>query len=410
MSSKYGLSGEKLLNTAFERMKKNVLNGSFVPRRFNPHGADFEPTATIAQPYIDNIIFEEGLQNDEDRSRRLVESEAYTIHIREDGHTLIQITSTQGGLHALETFAQLFFAHSLVSSSSYTPYAPLRIKDSPKFEHRGLNIDISRNWIPPIDVMRTLEAMAANKLNRLHIHASDAQSWPLEIPSLPELALKGAYSPSQIWTTQDLEDVQRHGREYGVEVFIEIDLPGHTTSIGNAYPHLITARGEHWPEYAVEPPCGQLRLNTTEVPIFIDTLLEDVLPRTSRYSSFFHLGGDELNLNAYLLDPSVRSSSRQVLQPLVQSFVDRVLSHTATNHLTTIMWEEMLLDWNLTLPENIIVQTWRGSDDDAMATVLARGHKVLFGSNSHWYLDCGFGQFFEPDLSNPDTPVRPPYE
>ena len=78
-------------------------------------------------------------------------------------------------------------------SGFYTVHALVHIKDSPAFEHRGLNLDISRNHIEPGDVRRIIEAMIYNKMNRLRIHASDSQSWPQEVPALPELAAKGAY-------------------------------------------------------------------------------------------------------------------------------------------------------------------------------------------------------------------------
>lgn len=82
--------------------------------------------------------------------------------------------------------------------------------------------------------MRTIEAMSFNKINRLHLHSSDSQSWSLEIPSLHELTIKGAYHPTQIWKTQDLQEVQKYGRIRGVEVHIEIDLPGHTAQSSDA--------------------------------------------------------------------------------------------------------------------------------------------------------------------------------
>lgn len=178
--------------------------------------------------------------------------ETYSLNIFENSSTLIKVASAEARLHALETFSQLFFTHSKYVSEAYTPYAPLSIFDGPVFEHRGLKLDISRNWIPPSHVIRTIEAMGANKLNRLHLHATDAQSWPLEIPALPDLAFKGAYSPSQIWTTTHLETVQRHVFLHGVEVFLEIDLPGHSNAIGSAYPHLITAGNEKsWSDFAL---------------------------------------------------------------------------------------------------------------------------------------------------------------
>ncbi|KAL6716237.1 Glucosamine-6-phosphate isomerase (Glucosamine-6-phosphate deaminase) (GNPDA) (GlcN6P deaminase) [Lecanora helva] len=393
---------EDLLSAAFERMKHNTLKRSYVPQKFHPRRAVFEPPANGSQTFIREISIEESVQED-------LGEAAYILKISEAGTALINTASSSGGLHAFETFSQLFFAHSAPTVGAYTPFAPVSIRDSPAFNHRGLNLDISRNWIAPGDVMRTIEAMAANKLNRLHIHASDAQSWPLEIPALPDLAIMGAYSPSQIWRTEDLEAVQRHGKSYGVEVFIEIDLPGHTTSIGNAYPQLITAKDEPWAKYSVEPPSGQLRLNSSDVPSFLDTLLHDLLSRTSQHSRFFHLGGDELNLDAYSIDPSVNSSSREVLQPLVQSLIDQVISIAKSYGLIVIMWEEMILDWDLNLPNDIIVQTWRGSQNNPLAAILGKGHQVLFGSNAYWYLDCGHGTFLDLEPSNPVSPIAPPY-
>ena len=105
-----------------------------------------------------------------------ISEESYSLEISTNGSALILTGSVIGGLHALEIFAQLFYAHSQPKVESYTSYAPISIVDGPAFKHRGLNLDISRNCIPPSDVMRVLEAMACNKMNRLHIHASDAES------------------------------------------------------------------------------------------------------------------------------------------------------------------------------------------------------------------------------------------
>ena len=393
---------EHLVQLAFERMKRNVFNRSFVPRKFHPRSAPFEPSINGSKQYIKEIRISESASED-------MEDEAYALDLGEDGKVMIRIGASIGGLRALESFAQLFFVHSDPDIGSYTPYAPTSIEDSPAFTHRGLNLDISRNWIPPADVMRTIEAMAATKLNRLHLHASDAQSWPLELPSLPDLAQKGAYDLSQIWHTEDLEMVQRHGTTFGVEVFVEIDMPGHTTSIGISYPHLTTAKDEQWDKYAVEPPSGQLRLNSTEVPPFIDTLLTDLLGCTSEHSRFFHLGGDELNRDAYLLDPTVKSSSKEVIRPLLQTLIDQVISLAKLYSLTVIMWEELVLEWDLALTEDVVVQAWRGNPDNAVSLLLKKGYKTIFGSNAYWYLDCGFGAFLDPETSNSATPIKSPY-
>lgn len=405
---------QTLLETAFERMKHTIIQQNIVPDKFHPRNTDYEPGKNDSDCNTVEVIVIKEVKNlkhsvlDDDRS-----SEAYSISITGNGETIIQITSPLGGMNALQTFSQLFFAHSNPSFGHYCSLTPLSIHDGPNFKHRGLNLDISRNWIPPTAVMRTIEALAATKLNKLHLHAADAQSWPLEIPSLPALAEKGAYSESQIWSVADLEAVQHHGLLHGVEVFLEIDLPGHTTAIGDAFPDLMTAANEDkWSQFALQPPSGQLRLNSSEVTQFLSTLLKDLLPRQSRWTSKFHIGGDELNLNAYTLDPTVRSSSPTVLQPLVQAFLDHVISVVQSHGLEPIVWEEMALEWNLTLPSSVTVQTWLSTS--ALNAVLAKGHKVLFGSSSHWYLDCGFGYYVDPSLQNPnlsdaDREIKPPY-
>lgn len=216
---------------AFKRAKELIFNHRFVPRKFHPRNVTFEPaldedrriitTLTVILSKLDHVITKEQVLN--------LSDEAYQLHISESGHASITAATIRGAVYGLDTFAQLFYAHSQSATESYLSIAPIRIVDSPEFEHRGINLDISRNWIAPEDALRVLNAMAHCKLNRLHLHASDAQSWPLDVPSLPELAIKGAYDPSQIRSSQDLRQVQRHGQLRGIEVYLEIDMPGTPT-------------------------------------------------------------------------------------------------------------------------------------------------------------------------------------
>lgn len=420
------MSLEEIMRTNFAQMMETMLKDRYLPRKFYPRNATFEPSIDGTETVIRMLTIQ--ITSPVDFSPFLAVSsqvidEAYSLTISKEGVAVITTTSAAGGIHALHSFEQLFYGHTQSTSILYTPYAPVDIVDAPRFQHRGLNLDIARNPIPPSDVLRVIDTMATTKLNRLHIHAADAQSWPLDIPSLPELALYGAYDPSQIWTVNDLRQVQHHGRLQGIEVFVEVDLPGHTTSISNAYPDLITAVSkEPWIEYAAEPPSGQLKLNDSRVPLFLTTLFSDLLPRVSPFTSLTHFGGDELNLNAYRFEPTINTTqpSKSLLRPLVQRLISHVVSLSSKYKLTPIFWEETLLDWNLTLPSDTIIQTWRSAA--AISKVLQAGHPVIFGANSHWYLDCGFGTFLDPkpaDSQNPglhhpnaddDNPrIRPPY-
>jgi len=115
-------------------------------------------------------------------------------------------------------------------------------------------------------------------------------------------------------------------------------------------------------------------------------------------TQYFHLGGDEVNANAYLLDPSVESNASDVLQPLMQKFMDRNQDQLRDAGFTPLVWEEMLLVWNLTLPNNTIVQTWQSTE--AVVDTVAKGYRALVGNYNFWYLDCGHGQWLDFHPSN----------
>jgi hexosaminidase len=70
---------------------------------------------------------------------------------------------------------------------------------------------------------------------------TDGQSWPLDIPAFPDLSQKGAYRRGLSYSPSDIDEIQSYGLYRGVEVYIEIDMPGHTSAIALAYPDLVAA-------------------------------------------------------------------------------------------------------------------------------------------------------------------------
>jgi len=71
----------------------------------------------------------------------------------------------------------------------------LYIKYGPIFAHRGIMLDSGRNYYPLREIMRTIRAMGYNKLNVFHWHITDSHSFPIVLPSEPELVNKGSYGP-----------------------------------------------------------------------------------------------------------------------------------------------------------------------------------------------------------------------
>lgn len=61
------------------------------------------------------------------------------------------------------------------------------ILDKPAFPYRGLMIDTSRNFIPITHLKRMIHAMSQNKLNILHWHITDTNSFPFYSKSVPQV-------------------------------------------------------------------------------------------------------------------------------------------------------------------------------------------------------------------------------
>ncbi len=76
---------------------------------------------------------------------------------------------------------------SLIPAEGAQRIATLDAQDAPRFDYRGIHLDVGRNFHTKAAVLRLLDQMAAYKLNKFHFHLSDDEGWRIEIPGLPEL-------------------------------------------------------------------------------------------------------------------------------------------------------------------------------------------------------------------------------
>jgi hexosaminidase len=219
--------------------------------------------------------------------------EAYEIHIQStDGHptAVLSASSALGVLRGLQTFTQLVYTlkptHKKTASSQDKAaqpdplqqsirfiHGPVHIKDQPAFPYRGLLLDTSRNFYSIASIQHTLRAMSWVKLNVLHWHIVDSQSWPIHIPSHPQLSQMGAYSDEETYSVQEIMDLTRFANSHGIEILLEIDSPGHTAIIGEAFPDLVACKNKApWSNYAAEPRPLFCTLSLRLTHIFSDLL------------------------------------------------------------------------------------------------------------------------------------------
>lgn len=287
-----------------------MLTKQLVPWKLRPHGSDFDPPtegrhhSTIRKVIIHQTSNNETRAPDYDqldesyelylpgpKGIQYTDSSVLASLLQRHGRmsTVYILAPTSAGvIQGLTTLAQLFYAHT--RDGVYSPLAPIIIKDKPKFVHRGVNLDTSRQWYPKEAILKLIDGMAWNKFNRFHWHITDSQSWPLEVPSMPDLAQKGAYWRNLYYTTKDVQDVYQYAEDRGIQVIMEIDMPGHTSAIGQAYPDLITGQNVQpmWTDVAAQPPSvSSCALSTSRILQMANIPLRVISSSTTRLLRIF---------------------------------------------------------------------------------------------------------------------------
>ncbi|KAM0793381.1 hypothetical protein ACM66B_000835 [Microbotryomycetes sp. NB124-2] len=323
------------------------------------------------------------------------QDESYELDIPSEGTATLEANTILGLLRGLQTFSQLVyelpFRHRR-RAFRYVADVPIWIRDKPAFPHRALMLDTSRNFFPVADILRTLKAMSYAKLNVFHWHATDSQSWPLFVPSLPRLNEKAAYSPSETYSRSDILHIQEYANARGISVLLEVDVPGHTASVAKLHPEHVACldKDDSWPQYAAEPPTGQLRLSE-QTTRFTGDIIDSVADMMK--SPYFSTGGDEVNDNCYLEDEPTRTEMQRrgdvSLDALLSDFVGSVHAGLKAAQKTPVVWEEMVLNHNLSLSQDTIVTVWISSAN--VRAVAEAGFRVIHAASDYFYLDCGAG-------------------
>lgn len=157
------------------------------------------------------------------------ESYCLVIPTSRCGKVTIKAQTVYGALYAIETLSQIV-QWSPAHNVFVIPNAPWNITDYPKYKHRGLLLDTSRHYYDTKDIYKVIDTMSWNKMNILHWHFLDATAFPYVSKAYPQLAEKGAYSPSHQYTADNIRNLVQYAKERGVRVMPEIEAPGHSTS------------------------------------------------------------------------------------------------------------------------------------------------------------------------------------
>ncbi|GIL48587.1 hypothetical protein Vafri_5071 [Volvox africanus] len=327
------------------------------------------------------------------------------------GEVLVQAATQVGALHALETMAQLVVLGDLQPSQQQQEMAgdgravndrqrlwllAGNISDWPRFSHRGLLVDSARHFLPLSVLRANLDAMAANKLNVLHWHGADDQSFPMEAvaSAFPNLVTRGSFGPRMVYSREDVEGLVQYARERGIRVVLELDTPGHTASWGLALPNImshcyasksrerdenggaeaeVSASGGGGPrDAAVRRAVRSGLLDPTKEDSYkvVGAVLREAAALFP--DALLHAGGDEVELDCWRRDPGVRQwmdahglssdddGAYRALQAHYMSRILRAIPDAGKRPRIPVVWQEAFdVAGGAGLPQGTIVQVWK---------------------------------------------------
>ncbi|WP_288936462.1 family 20 glycosylhydrolase [uncultured Sphingomonas sp.] len=318
--------------------------------------------------------------------------EAYRLDVTPRG-IVIAASGDRGFVHGAATLAQLASPGGMMGHPAAIP--AVSIADAPRFSWRGLMIDPSRHFQPIEFLYRTVDRMAAVKLNTLHLHLSDDQGWRFEVKRYPRLTEIGAWrtppstggSPAAkvggFYTQEQLKALVAYAAERGITIVPEIDLPGHAQALVAAYPEhgVFGDRPDVGHDWGVNPYLLNPDAKTVR---FVEDILDEVMAVFP--GTYIHLGGDEAVKDQWQRSPAVQAQMAAVgakTENEMQSWlIDQFGAYLASKGRRLIGWDEILEGG---VPPSASVMSWRG--DKGAVDAANKGHDVVLSPAPNLYLD-----------------------
>lgn len=321
--------------------------------------------------------------------------EEYNLQIDADGACKISSKTVWGMLRGMERFTQVLIRST--DGTLQAPFVPTLITaDKPRFGHRGLLIDTSRHFLPTSTIKHIIDALPMGNFNVLHWHLVDAQSFPYDSPSQSQLK-KGAYTQSLIYSSADISDISSYAKDRGVEMIVEVDVPGHAASWAAGRPDIMA---DCFIKYSYN--INDFALNPTLDETFnvLTDVLSDLITAASVNAkpNRIHLGGDEVVYGCWSNDTSIltymdqhgmKGNYDQLLMQFVQRENDILAQALPIKGISPTYWEEVFTSSaklpGTVFPEGVVFQAWTNSDK--VASITQAGYNTIVSSSDYWYLD-----------------------
>ena len=321
-----------------------------------------------------------------------------------------------------DTYAGTFYGMQTLLQLLPTTKAALRVpgvyvKDAPRFQYRGLHLDVSRHFFPLDFIKKYIDYIALHKMNYFHWHLTDDQGWRIEIKKYPRLTQVGGYRNGTIigrfpgtgndslryggyYTQDEVKEIVAYAANRHITVVPEIEMPGHASAAIAAFPILscfpseptLPNRETAWAGPTTGKQVQQAwgvfddvfcagKETTFE---FLEDVLDEVLPLFP--SKLVHIGGDECPKENWKRCPQcqqrMKDNNLKDEHELQSYFIQRMEKYLNAKGREIIGWDEILEGG---LAPNAAVMSWRGEEGGIAAA--QQKHKVVMTPGGWVYFD-----------------------
>ena len=329
-----------------------------------------------------------------EKNHQLPSPESYTLSVTPQ-QILIRATSGAELFYGMQTLLQL----AQPSGAGSYSIASVEIEDTPRFAYRGLMLDVSRHFSTKEFIKKQIDALAYYKINRLHLHLTDAAGWRLEIKKYPLLTEFAAWRTDPTWkqwwnggrkyvrfdapgayggyyTQDDIREILEYARQHYITVIPEIEMPSHSEEVLAAYPQL-SCSGEPYKN-------SDFCVGNEETFTFLENVLTEVMELFP--SEYIHIGGDEAGKSAWKTCPKCQKRMKDEHLANVdelQSYLIHRIEKFLNNHGRHLLgWDEILQGG---IAPNATVMSWRGEEGGIAA--VTSGHRAIMTPGAYCYLD-----------------------
>lgn len=308
-------------------------------------------------------------------------AESYRLNVNAEG-IAITAPAAAGLFYGGQTLRQLLppsiFCATRVDGQSWK-VPGVSVEDGPRFAWRGMLLDVARHFMPKEFVLKFIDTIALQKMNRLHLHLTDDQGWRIEIKKYPKLTEVGAWRTQTLtghsgqksaqydgkrhggfYTQDDIREMVAYAAERHVILMPEIEMPGHAQAAIAAYPELgnLDKPLPVKTEWGVNPNIFNAEESTI---LFLQDVLAEVLELFP--SHYIHIGGDEAVKDQWKASKAVQARIAALglkdEDEMQRYFISRMNDFLASKGRSLVGWDEILEGG---LGQGPTVMAWRGID------------------------------------------------